>query len=162
MTLEELWEKGDKLYEDADFQGAFSCFQEAAKKGLIKAMYDLGYMYYSGEGVKKSHKDAKYWLEKAAVNGFVKAQYKLGVLYEQSDEYKDFSMAATWYEEAARSGDMYAQCNLGILYYIGLGVEKDKEKSVALLKASADQGYERASDMLTSIMYKEEAKKTGL
>ena len=159
MTLEELWNKGDTLYEAGEYKEAFACFKEASEKGLIKAMYDLGYMYYSGEGTEKSHKEAKFWLEKAAVNGMVKAQYKLGVLYEQSDEFKDFSAAAAWYEEAAKANDRFALCNLGILYYIGLGVDKDKEKAMALLKESAEQGYERASDMLTSIMYKEEAKK---
>lgn len=159
LSPDELWTEGDKLYQSGEFEKAFLYFEEAANAGLDKAMYDLGYMYFSGEGTEKSYENAKCWYEKAALKGNVRAMYKLGLFYEQADEFKDFKEAAKWYQKAADENDMYAQCNLGILYYTGLAGEKNKELALALLKQSADQDYDRAKDMLTSIMYREEVLK---
>lgn len=156
MPPEKVWLEGDKCYKLGKFEKAFEYFETAANAGVAKAMYDLGYLYYSGEGVEKSYDMAKVWYEKAAEKENVRAMYKLGLLYEQVDDMKDFKKAADWYQKAVDLGDMYAQCNLGILYYTGLGAEQNKEIAMKLLSESAKQGYERAQDMLTSIMYREE------
>lgn len=156
IIAENMWAEGDKYYKLCEFEKAFEYFEKAANAGSAEAMYDLGYLYYSGEGVEKSYDLALKWYEKAADLGNLRAMYKLGLFYEQVDDRKDFEKAVLWYQKAADKGDMYAQCNLGILYYTGLGAAKNKDIALKLLKDSADQGYERAEDMLTSIMYRDE------
>ena len=48
-----------------------------AVQGYARAQYELGRMYYLGEGVVRDLPLAKEWLEKAAVQGFAPAQDKL-------------------------------------------------------------------------------------
>lgn len=42
---------------------------DAARQGSVEAMYELGMIYYSGEGVPENVKLAMKWLKKAADNG---------------------------------------------------------------------------------------------
>ncbi|MCP4188930.1 MAG: SEL1-like repeat protein, partial [Gammaproteobacteria bacterium] len=40
--------------------------KKAASREDTKAQYNLGYMYYKGEGVPQDYAEAKKWLDKAA------------------------------------------------------------------------------------------------
>ena len=46
------------------------------------AQYDLGGMYYNGQGVAKNYAEAMKWFRKAADQGSANAQYGLGVMYD--------------------------------------------------------------------------------
>ena len=66
----------------------FSCAEDAelkrtrslANAGDATAEYNLGSMYYKGEGVIKDYKEAVKWFTKAAEQGFAMAQFTLGVM----------------------------------------------------------------------------------
>ena len=45
------------------------------------AQFNLGFMYYQGQGVSQSHKGAAVWHRKAADQGKANAQYNLGLVY---------------------------------------------------------------------------------
>jgi hypothetical protein len=45
------------------------------------SQYTLARMYYKGQGVVQSYKEASKWLMKAAKQGIASAQYNLGVMY---------------------------------------------------------------------------------
>ena len=47
------------------------------------AQYNLGVMYYLGQGVPKDYQEAVQWLRKAAVQELAEAQYDLGVSYDK-------------------------------------------------------------------------------
>ena len=72
----------------------------SAQKGDAEAMYLLAELYYHGDGVSESPKDAVKWYEKAAKKGHPKAIEKMGDCYyngygvEQS-----FKEAAKWYKK---------------------------------------------------------------
>ena len=60
-----------------------SSFEEdrkAAEQGNAAAQYELGDMYYWGQGVPRDYTEAMKWYRKAAEQGFAAAQYELGVM----------------------------------------------------------------------------------
>ena len=57
-------------------------WEGAAEQGLVQAPYNLGVMYYHGQGVNVNYKKAIEWLEKAAEQGHADAQYNLGIMYD--------------------------------------------------------------------------------
>ncbi|MGN6890600.1 tetratricopeptide repeat protein, partial [Neisseria sp. P0014.S004] len=77
-----------------DFKETF----QVAKQGNAKAQYNLGGMYYNGQGVRKDYAQAVQWYRKAAEQGNAKAQYNLGVMYEKGQGVrKDYVEAVRWY-----------------------------------------------------------------
>jgi hypothetical protein len=112
-----------------------------AQQGDAKSQYDLGHMYFHGEGVPQSDSEALLWFRKAADQGNAKAQYGIGYMYHngkgalQSD-----AEALIWYLKAANQGDAKAQISLGGMYYYGHGVVQDYTESLRWYRLAADQG----------------------
>ena len=74
--------------------------------GLAKARYNLGALYYSGEGVPKDPRVAAEWYSKAAYQNHAGAQFNLAALYETGDGVpKSLSEARKWYTEVVKSAD---------------------------------------------------------
>jgi len=63
---------------------------------------------------------------------------------------KNYATAAHWYEQAANAGDKRGQYHLGLLYEQGLGVDKNLEKAIALMRMSAKAGNQEAVQWLTT------------
>ena len=57
--------------------------EEAADQGHAKAQYNLGLMYYEGQGVAQDYSAAMKWFRMAADQENAKAQYSLGLMYHQ-------------------------------------------------------------------------------
>ena len=55
---------------------------QAAEQGYAKAQFNLGLIYYNGQGVRQDYTQAVQWYRKAAEQGDAKAQYNLGVMYD--------------------------------------------------------------------------------
>ena len=49
----------------------------AADQGYAKAQFYLGAMYYNGQGLPKSEKEASVWYRKVANQGNAEAQFDL-------------------------------------------------------------------------------------
>lgn len=83
--------------------------QRAAEGGVAKAMYNLGSMYYQGEGGAQDHSKAAVWFRKAAERGVRDSQYNLGVLYERGDGVPlNPTEAYKWLRIVGNSGDKVA------------------------------------------------------
>lgn len=58
----------DYYYNDkndpANLNKAFTFYQEAAKQGNVRALNQISYMYFTGEGVNKNILKAKFWYQK--------------------------------------------------------------------------------------------------
>ncbi len=54
---------------------------QLAEQGNADAQFNLGLMYYDGQGVRQDYAEAVKWYRQAAEQGYVKAQYNLGVMY---------------------------------------------------------------------------------
>ena len=62
---------------------SLSTLREAADRGDPKAQGELGWRYYTGDGVPKDYGQAVMWYRKAADKGESSAQNRLGVCYEK-------------------------------------------------------------------------------
>ena len=52
-----------------------------AEQGDPQAQFNLGSLYYSGNGVEQSYSKALYWFTKAAERGESTSQFNLGIAY---------------------------------------------------------------------------------
>ena len=48
-----------------DDEAAVNWYKKAAMQGYTIAMYNLGFMYQSGRGVKRDYKEAVKWFKKS-------------------------------------------------------------------------------------------------
>lgn len=113
--------------------------EKAATHGHADAQAELGYCYYSGNGVVKDFKKALEWFQKAAGNGSVYGQFRMGWAYSQGEGVdKDLKLAVSWYRKAADNGNAAAMNNLAVCYDRGEGVPRDLNEAFKLYdKASA-------------------------
>ena len=61
-----------------DMQQTIELWKEAAELGSITALYNLGGLYYFGNGVQQNEAKAVEFYEKAAMQGHVQSRYNLG------------------------------------------------------------------------------------
>jgi len=150
---------------------------EWAEQGDAQSQFELGEMYYYGDGVAKDFEEAFKWYRKAAEQGNraakkalsdaadqgqAQAQYNLGLVYASGHGVsKDLEQAVKWYRKAADQGDAKAQSLLveidsgytdddlfGLAYAGGDGGTKDKAERVKWLRKAADQGNAHAIELL--------------
>ena len=77
-----------------------------AETGDSVAQFNLGSMYWSGEGVLIDHKQAVNWYRKAAEQGHANAQYNLGGMYEVGHGIQeDLVTAYAWAKIAQVNGN---------------------------------------------------------
>jgi TPR repeat protein len=76
-----------------------------AGQGDVDAQYNLGIMYYHGEGVKKNMEEALLWFHRAAEQDDPDAQYNLGFMYGRGEGVaKDQERSMQWFMKAAELG----------------------------------------------------------
>lgn len=118
---------------------------QRAKSGDAEAQYDLGWVYYEGEGVIQDYKEAVKWFRLAAEQGDAPAQCSLGYMYGNGDGViQDYKEAAKWCRLAAEQGDASAQHNLGWMYGKGEGVIQDYKESYFWFLIATANGHEDA------------------
>ena len=116
LTSNEWFESALKYSQEGDYPAAFRLFKKAAEQGQANAQYNLGLMYYNGEGVTRDAKQAVYWWQKAAEQGDAGAQYNLGVMYGKGEGVtRDAKQAVYWWQKSAEQGYSYAQRALNII-----------------------------------------------
>jgi len=149
------YEKAIDAYNKGDYKTSAKLILPLAKKGLVKAQYNLGVMYEKGKGVEKNLKKAKKWFQFAAEQGLAKAQYNLGLMYAKGKGVeKDYSKAIKWMTLAADQGNGKAQTNLGWMYETGKGVPRDTQKALSLYQLASDQGLAKAQEKLNLLLKK--------
>lgn len=137
---------GLKAYQKKDYARALKEFEANDSKN---SNYNLGVMYFKGQGVKADHLQGLELFKKAAEQGHVNAQFLLGTMYDKGEDVlQDRAVAAKWYRKAAELGHAQAQFNLGLMYTNGEGVEKDRKEAVVWLKKAARQGHNGAGKLL--------------
>ncbi|MEZ0225324.1 MAG: tetratricopeptide repeat protein [Alphaproteobacteria bacterium] len=58
-----LWERGYEPFPSKNFEEAAKWFQLAADQGEPLAQMKLGYLYYTGQGIKRDIAEAYFWLQ---------------------------------------------------------------------------------------------------
>ena len=120
-------------------EAAAAC-RNLAAKGVPWAQYQMGYLYYSGQGVEQNYALAKEWFEKAMAGGDAAGGTMIGFMYEYGIGVpQDFRRAFGWYTQSALRGNPDAQYLLGLMYRSGRGVEPDKFSAFKWVMASVKQ-----------------------
>jgi len=139
-------DSGIKAYKRREYSKAMKEFKAAGDK---VSCYNIGIMYYKGEGIPRNPKLAIPWFRKSAEKGHPSAQLILGTIYDKgADVPQDRREAVKWYRKAGEQGNVVAQYNLALMYTNGDGVEKDRKEAVFWLKKAADQGHKNAIKLL--------------
>ena len=115
-------QKRDVIAEAEKFEQTMT----KAKAGDSTAQYNLGNMYYNGEGVQTSYAEAVKWYRKAAEQGHAGAQSDLAHRYESLTRVRmSNDEEFMWLSKAAEQGHAGAQLSLGQMYQDGRGTPKD-------------------------------------
>lgn len=134
-------------YDKGDYITAYGEFKALAEQGNPDAEWDLGVMYYNGQGVPQDYDQAMKWSTKAAEQGLSGAQYNLGLLYAEGQAVPiDYVEAVRWFRRAANQGVAEAQYNLGVMYYKGTGIPQDFVQAHMWFNLAASQGSSEAMD----------------
>lgn len=104
--------------------------RELAESGDAWHQCQLGYLYYTAQGLPQDYAEAVHWFRKAIEEGQwyyvwqkAVAYYDLGLMYHNGHGVaQDHAEAAKCYRKAADWGDKDAQFNLGLMYENGQGV----------------------------------------
>ena len=138
--------KGLEAAQRGDFVTALREWKPLAEQGVAGAQFNLGIMYYEGQGVPQDYGVALKWYRRAAEQGHAGAQYNLAEMYRGGQGVpQDYGVALKWYRKAAEQGYDPAQSNLGLMYGTGLGVLQDYIKAHMWANIAAAQGNKRAA-----------------
>jgi TPR repeat protein len=120
--------------------------------GASGAQVNLGVMYYNGQSVPQSHREAVTWLRRAAEQGTPSRSTTSGSCTTAEGVPQNHREAVAWFRRAAEQGDADAQYNLGVMYDNGEGVPQDDREAVAWYRRAAEQGNANAQYNL-GVMY---------
>ena len=108
--------EGVAAYNRGDFATALREWRPLAEQGVAEAQFNLGLMYYDGEGVPQDYAEAVKWYRKAAEQGVAEAQSNLGLMYDNGrGVLQDYVRAHMWYNLAAAQGNKPATKNRDLL-----------------------------------------------
>lgn len=110
-------------------------------------MYQIGYCYQWGLGVKKDWAKALPWYEKAAAAGFVTAACAAGcVCKDGGPKVENTQKAFRYFSRAAEKGFCFAEGQLAECFFLGIGTGRDLEKAIAYTERAANHGDRDACD----------------
>ena len=125
---------------------------QGRRPGVANAQFNLGAMYFNGQGVPQDYAQALKWYRKAADQGFAGAQNNLGALYANGQGVpQDYARGREWYRKAADQGYAAAQNNLGV------AVRQWPRRAAGLCagrewyRKAADQGFAAAQNNLRAL-----------
>ena len=105
---------GQEAYDRGDYEKALKEWCPLGTAGDADAQNNIGWMYFTGEGVPQDRGLARQWFRFAAERGHAGAQVNLGRMYADGWAGSvDFAEAERWYRRAAEQGHPMGQFNLG-------------------------------------------------
>ncbi len=95
------FEDGLAAFYRFDYATALKEWLPLARADDARAQYQLGLMYYRGEGLEQDFRKAFVWYRRAAERGDVDAQLNLGLMHARGQGTRqDFVEAFKWFEIA--------------------------------------------------------------
>lgn len=139
------YQLGRSLFATRDYTGAMASYKTASELGNARAIYELGWMYESGNGVEKDPARARFYYEMAAEKKIAPAIVSLGVQQERGiGAASDPAKAYALYQRAADLGDATAVNKMGELAEKGLGVKQNLKQARVFYEQSAAMGAPEA------------------
>ena len=139
---------GVMLQTRGDYKGAAEWYKQAADAGIPTAAFNLGTLYYNGQGFPQDYTEAHRWFELSAKRNDPYAQFYLGLLYGggkgvEADPAKEMA----WYSKAAHQGLAAAQFNLAVMYHNGESVPADDVQAYAWMLLAKRGGMDTSEAM---------------
>jgi len=151
VTLGSLYQLGQAGLK-TDYKEAMKWFQRAAQQGDAGAMYRVGYMYFSGQGVSLNFNEAVRWFKQSALEGFAVAQFTLGTMYREGQGVpQNYTESLRWFSHAAEQGHAAAQHQVGVLIWHGKGAPQDYIEGCKWWYIAANNGSENAREAIQTI-----------
>jgi TPR repeat protein len=146
------YEAGVNAAFDGDYDTAFEEFTAAAETGLDLAQYNLGILYFTGQGVDQDYAEAFKWTQAAAEQGHLAAQFNLGFLYyEGQGTERDPKVAMQWYEAAGNAGHGEAAFLMARMYQEGDSVDADPVLAHAWASMAISNDHQEAGSLRQKI-----------
>lgn len=121
------YEYGKDVEQNLNY--ATHLYEEAAKKGVVSALFNLGNCYEYGRGVTQDYVKARQ-LYQATLGLCPIAYFRLARLYmEGLGTERDVKLGFSLYEQAADAGYKDALFDLGRCYELGCGITVDFNKA---------------------------------
>ena len=114
-------------------------YQRAGDQSHPQALFNLGMLYFLGDGVEQDEQKAFSCFERSANENETRAQVFLGILYENGIV-RDSPKAVSSYRKAAWQGDAFARFHLARMYYHGKGVAPGPRPGIALVPQGGRAG----------------------
>ncbi len=133
---------------------AIAWYEKSAAQNFPKALYALGQIYLSGDGVPTEKEKGKNFHVAGAELGYPPSQFALALTYiiESSDLELNFIEGLKWMRLAADGGYSEAQYYLGAIYNLGEKVPQDMDKARHWYQKSAKQ-YNRSALLQLGYIY---------
>ena len=130
----ELANLGVMLTTRGKYQEAARWYKQAADSGIATAAYNLGTLYFNGQGFPQDYGTARHWFELAATRNDPYAQFQLGTMAGDGKGMDaDPKVEMRWYRKAADQGLAAAQYDLAVMYHNAEGVDQDDVTAYAWL-----------------------------
>ena len=140
-----------------DNNEAFKWWKKAAEIGSSQAQCAIGDCYDFGKGAAEDKIEALKWYKLSASKDYIPAVYVLGLCYYYGNGIrKNKREALKYFRRAAKNEYAAAVCMIGEYYYYGYIVDGDEEEAIKYFKRAAELGYERAAEILSRILLKNE------
>ena len=98
-------DKGFTHYKKGEYSKALKIWTEEADDGEVNAIYNIGLLYFFGNGVKKDLSIAYNYCKKAALKGLARAQNNLAYMYLNGMGInKDYVNSYAWSLIAIKNG----------------------------------------------------------
>jgi TPR repeat protein len=99
------FEDGLSAFNAGDYVTAYADWWPLAQRGDAKSQASLGFLYYSGKGVRRDDQQSLLWFGRAAEAGQPTAQFFLGLqyFYGRGVE-RDLARAYSWCDIALTNG----------------------------------------------------------
>ena len=99
------FETGLAAFNAGDYTVAYTNWGPLAQSGDAKAQASLGFLYYSGKGVRRDDQQSLLWFNRAAEAGQPTAQFFLGLHYYYGRGVRrDLARAYSWCDIALTNG----------------------------------------------------------
>ncbi|NJO12122.1 MAG: sel1 repeat family protein, partial [Gammaproteobacteria bacterium] len=138
MYKQTLFDEAVAARDRGDYALARRLFEQGAKEGHPYGLVLLASMYIEGHGTPVNLQKAEELLMQAESLGVLEAVLQRANLWHSHGDMKKHFAAL---QQGARQGSLAAQYRVGICYARGIGVEKDREKALAVMKEASADGH---------------------
>ena len=146
------YEDGVEAAFSGDYDTAFKEFTIAAEEGLSLAQYNLGILYFTGQGVEQDFDEAFEWTKRAAEQGHLNAQFNLGSLYlDGQGTQVSVLEGVNWFTQAAKNGHANSAYTLAKMHQEGDFVDSDLVLAHAWAAQSEINEHPEASSLKKEI-----------